>query len=75
MMKASLPVFEQLLNADRLGFMGVRPAPFEMGFTVNAIVVCVSGEYKFDRADLSVYHGIAGMLSSPCRDSSKPTAS
>jgi hypothetical protein len=24
----------------------------------------VSGEYKFDRADLSVYHGIAGMLSS-----------
>jgi hypothetical protein len=24
----------------------------------------VSGEYKFDQADLSVYHGIAGMLSS-----------
>jgi hypothetical protein len=24
----------------------------------------ISGEYKFDQADLSVYHGIAGMLSS-----------
>jgi hypothetical protein len=31
--------FKQLLNAIGWGFLGVRPAPFEIGFTVNAIVV------------------------------------
>jgi hypothetical protein len=30
--------FKQLLNAIGWGFLGVRPAPFEIGLTVNAIV-------------------------------------
>ena len=31
--------FKQLLDAIGWGFLGVRPAPFEIGFTVNAMVL------------------------------------
>jgi hypothetical protein len=54
--------FKQLLNAIGWGFLGVRPAPFEIGFTVNAIVVWtakyeVVGQERFDGLAVFVFVG------------------
>jgi hypothetical protein len=37
--------FKQLLNAIGWGLLAIGPAPFEIGFTVNAIVVW-TGKYE-----------------------------
>jgi hypothetical protein len=37
--------FKQLLNSVGWEFLAIRPAPFEIGFTVNAIVVW-AGKYE-----------------------------
>ena len=54
--------FKQLLNAIGWGFLGIGPAAFEIGLTVNAIVVWtgkyeVVGQERFDGLAVVVFVG------------------